>query len=222
MNRRARARAKGPARGFVLVGFWTFFIALGVTLLSTAVIAYLPVPVALALILVIVAVGIIADMIGLAAAAAVEAPFHAMAAKKGYAARQAIAIVHHADFVSSICSDLIGDVCGTVSGAAAAAIVFRIAVAGFRVDRDLLSVLMVSAVAALTVGGKAAGKGYALDRANYIVYRVAVFLAGWQRTWSAVRRLGRGPGGNGTRAARSRHSEGQEVEGRGRRPNNRS
>ena len=98
-------------------------------------------------------------------------------------------MVRNADFVSSFCNDLVGDICGTVSGAAAAAIVFRIVSGRASLDGDALSVLMVALVAALTVGGKAAGKGYALANANHIVHRVALVLAAGQRGAGAVRRV---------------------------------
>lgn len=209
MNRRAKVRGSwGPFSGSVLVGLWTFAIALGVTILSTAVIATLPVAAALFVIAVIVAVGILFDVIGLATATAREAPFHAMAAKRVHGAAQAITMVRNADFVSSFCNDLVGDICGTVSGAAAAAIVYRIVAGRATLDLDLINVLMVSLVAALTVGGKAAGKGYALAKANDIVYRVAVILAGWQRALVAIRRL------VGLRDVRNRPSAQQRHRGR--------
>jgi CBS domain containing-hemolysin-like protein len=182
LHRRAKARPGwGRVRSSVFVGLWTFFIALAVTSLSAAVSIFLPTSVALLLILIIVIVGIIFDMIGLATAAATESPFHAMAAKRTTGASQAINLIRHADFVSSICNDLVGDICGTVAGAATAVIGFRLVAGGLSWDQDYLSVVMVSIVAALTVGGKAAGKGYALDRANELVFRVALVIAAWQR-----------------------------------------
>lgn len=203
-------------RGSLAVVFWTFLIALGVSLLSTTVIELLCPWIAASMLVLIVALGVLFDVVGLAAAAASETPFHAMAAKKGFAAPQAIAIVRNAEFVSSFCNDLVGDVCGTVSGAAALAVVFRLAVTRPALDPDWLSVLTVSAVAAITVGGKAAGKGYALDRANAIVLRVAQVLASLQvlpgKIAAVFRRGGRqAPGeqrrpakGAGPRGSRSR------------------
>jgi len=189
LNRRAKVRGSwGPARGSLLVGLWTFVIALLITLLSTAVIATLPLGLALLVIVLIILVGIVFDVIGLATATAREAPFHAMAAKRVQGASQAISMVRNADFVSSFCNDLVGDICGTVSGAAAAAIVFRIVSGKASLDGDMLSVLMVALVAALTVGGKAAGKGYALANANHIVHRVALMLAAGERGAGALRR----------------------------------
>ncbi len=218
MNRRAKARDSGPARRSLVMGISTFVIAFAVTLLSTSVSDILPLPVAALLILVIVAVGILFDMIGIAATAAKEAPLHAMAAKRTVGATQAIMIVRNADRVSNVCSDLVGDICGTVSGAAAAAIVFRMVTAGVPANEDLLSVVLISAVAAFTVGGKAAGKGYALDRANDIVFRVGALQAKWQGTIAATRRLIRGGGRALNPAAQGRRSEGQEVDRGGRRP----
>ncbi len=45
-----------------------------------------------------------------------------MAAKKVPGAAECIMLLRHADRVASICNDVIGDICGVVSGAAAATI----------------------------------------------------------------------------------------------------
>jgi CBS domain containing-hemolysin-like protein len=171
----------GPARRSVVVALWTFVIALGVSILSGAALTFLPLIPAFALIMLIVLLGIVFDIIGLAAATATEAPLHARAAKRSAAAKQAIVIIRNAEFVSSVCNDLVGDVCGTVSGAAGAAIIFRLALIRPSIDQNVVSVITVALIAAMTVGGKAAGKGYALDRANDIIYRVALVMVSWQR-----------------------------------------
>jgi len=121
-------------------------------------------------------VGIAFDIVGVAAAAADEKPFHAMAAADRPGARQAIWIVRNADAVVSFCNDVVGDVAGTLSGAAGAAIVVRVLALRPGLDETLMSVLMVGLVAALTVGGKAAGKGFALNQSTNIVYAAARVL----------------------------------------------
>lgn len=187
----------GPVKRSFVVALWTFVIALTVSLISGAALVYLPVVPALALIVMIVLIGVAFDIVGLAAATASEAPFHAKAAKRSLAARQAVAIVRNAEFVSSVCNDLVGDVCGTVSGAAVAAIIFRLATARPGWDAGIVSVLAVSGIAAITVGGKAAGKGYALDKSNDIIYHVALLLTGWREFLRQVRARMKGgrPGG---------------------------
>jgi CBS domain containing-hemolysin-like protein len=131
--------------------------------------------VALVVVFVIVLVGILFDMIGVAVAAAEETPFHSMAARKIHGARQSIRLIRSAPRVSSFCNDVIGDICGVVSGTAGAAIVFRM-FANLS-DTTWAEALMGAAIAALTVGGKAFGKSFSMRNSNYIIFVVGRVLA---------------------------------------------
>lgn len=136
----------------------------------------------------IILLGVTADIIGTAITAAQETPFHAMAAKRMTGARQALWMVKNADRVSNFFEDIVGDIAGTVSGAAAATVaveaanLLRAAGAPGLLERatDYLAVAMV---AALAVGGKAAGKGLAIAHATSIVHRVGVALAWLQKVF---------------------------------------
>lgn len=121
--------------------------------------------------LIIVFVGVIFDVVGVAVTAADEAPFHAMAAKKKPGAKIAISLLKNADKVSNFCNDVIGDICGIVSGAAASAIILRLPSNHF-----LWNLLLSGFTAALTVGGKALGKSVALRCSEKIVFQVAHVL----------------------------------------------
>lgn len=125
-------------------------------------------------ILLIVLVNIIADTIGTAVTAANESPFHAMASRKLYGAKQSIRMIRNADKVSNVCNDVIGDICGVISGAAGAYIIIRII--GNSKDITLAEMIITGMIAALTVGGKALGKIIAIGNSNYIVYKVGVII----------------------------------------------
>ena len=120
----------------------------------------------------VVAVGIISDVVGTAEAAAREDPFCAMASQRISGAREALRIVHAADSVASFCNDVIGDICGTLSGAVVATIVFQVASEGVRSSLGSLNAVLVALTAAITVGGKAWGKGLAIH--NYVAVLMAV------------------------------------------------
>lgn len=68
----------------------------------------------------IVLTGILFDIIGVAVTAADEVPFHAMASRKVPEAEDALRLIRNAGRVSSFCNDVIGDICGVISGSAAA------------------------------------------------------------------------------------------------------
>lgn len=135
----------------------------------------------------IVIIGALFDMLGVAAAAARETPFHAMASKRVFAARRAIAIVRNAERVSSICSDVIGDIAGVLSGAGALAVgsqlVFAVRVSGWH--REFVIILLTAFTTAVTVAAKAIGKTLAIRSPTPIVLtaaRVAETVLFYKRT----------------------------------------
>jgi CBS domain containing-hemolysin-like protein len=128
------------------------------------------VAVAFCILLAIIFLGILFDIIGMAVATADEKPFHSMAARKVPGAHEAIRLLRNAERVSSICNDVVGDICGVVSGSASATIAAQV-LANFEFGwPDVVSLVMSSLVAALTVGGKAIGKGFAVNSSTSIVY----------------------------------------------------
>lgn len=123
------------------------------------------------IVIVIVLFGAFFDMIGVAAAAADEPPFHAMASKRIHGARFAIKIVRNAERVASICSDVIGDIAGVLSGAVALAVGESMAV-NFGVEgllQELFSIGLTVLATSLTIGAKACGKTIAVYYPTTIV-----------------------------------------------------
>jgi CBS domain containing-hemolysin-like protein len=164
-----------------IVAFFTFFIALLVSVGSQALIAAINnVWIAVLLLLIIISLGIFFDIIGTAAAAAVLPPFNAKAAKKVSGAYQAVKITKNASAVANYCNDVIGDIAGTLSGAIGAAIVYNLVVGYSLPNTVLTGAMMTSFIASLTVGGKAIGKNIAIEKANSIIFRVAIVLAWWE------------------------------------------
>ncbi len=119
--------------------------------------------------LAIILLGIVFDIIGMAVTAAEEKPFHAMAAKKIPEAMIAIRLVRRAERVSSFCNDVVGDICGVVSGSAAAVIAARVVLDMQPSLASVVQLLMSAFVAGLTVGGKAFGKSIAMNNATAII-----------------------------------------------------
>ncbi len=125
--------------------------------------------IAFLILLVIVLIGIIFDVIGVAVTAAEEKPFHSMAARKVPGGQDAIRLLRNAERVSSICNDVIGDICGVVSGSASATIAAQV-LQNFEFSwPGIISLLMSAMVAGLTVGGKAIGKTFAINSSTQIV-----------------------------------------------------
>ena len=168
-------------RWVVTVFFTTLVVSGLIGLVSDEVMASSSLPVAFGILLFIVLLGIVFDIIGMAVASADEKPFHSMAARKVPGAQEAIRLLRNAERVSSICNDVVGDICGVVSGSASATIAALILT---HVDTAWLrgvSLVMSSLVAGLTVGGKAIGKTFAVSSCTQIVHMVGRILSAWNR-----------------------------------------
>ncbi len=146
--------------------------------------------VACLVLLFIVLLGIIFDVVGVAVASAEERPFHSMAAKKVPGGVEAIRLLRNADRVSSICNDVIGDICGVVSGAAAATITARILVNFQGLPEQFISLLLSALVAGLTVGGKAIGKSVAIHSCTSIVFTTAKIIHWFSSIFSLRKKKG--------------------------------
>ena len=133
--------------------------------------------VAIIVIFVFIFLAILTDMIGLAVASANVEDFNAMAARKVKGSKQAIALVKNADKVSSVLNDVVGDVCGILSGAAGASIVVKIAIDNGGSFMSILIPSLISAIiAGLTIAGKAVFKSIAICHANSITLAFAKFI----------------------------------------------
>ena len=120
------------------------------------------------LVILFILLGILFDIIGVAVATADEKPFHSMAARKIKGARTAVSLKKNASKVSSFCNDVIGDICGIISGSAGVTIATSIADT-FHVSLMLVTLVITALIAAMTIGGKAAGKGFAMAKSNDIL-----------------------------------------------------
>ena len=174
--------------------FWgtvAFFTAIFFSFFSEIVLPRLQIlMLSFSFLLLVIITGIVFDMVGVSVAVANEHPFHAKATKRLRGATQAIVMVRHADKVATFCNDVIGDICGTVSGALGASIVFQIIAASSTWSKyeSIASMLMTGVIAAVTVGGKATGKRAALNDWEEIVFFVGKSL-GWFESVTGINLL---------------------------------
>ena len=154
----------------------TILVSALISLISEEVMASSSIIAAFLILFIIVLIGILFDIIGVSVTSANEAPFHAMAARKVPGAKEAINLLRQAEKVSSICNDVVGDICGVVSGSASATIAAQV-LHHFDFSWPRLVILVMSAlVAGLTVGGKAIGKTFAVNSSNNIVHSVGKLI----------------------------------------------
>ncbi len=155
----------------------TFTMSAFFTVLSSGVMEMVSIWVAILILFLIILTGIIFDIIGMAVTTAAEAPFHSMAAHRIKGSARAIKLIKSKDKVSNFCNDVVGDICGIISGSASATVVAYIIKTAPTLNGFLMSLVITASVAAITVGGKAMGKGFAIRYSNSIVYTVARILS---------------------------------------------
>lgn len=165
----------------LFMAFLTFVIALLMSIGSEGLVKSVNhIAVAIALLLIIILLGIIFDTIGTAVTAAELPPFNARAAKKIFGARQAVKLIRNAGLVANFCSDVVGDIAGTLSGAIGAGIALNLLDRFPLIDAVWMGAAMTSIIAAVMVGGKALGKHLAVNHANQIIFKVAVVIGWWE------------------------------------------
>lgn len=127
------------------------------------------------IILVFISIGVLFDTIGVAVTSADETPFNSMSSKKIKGAKMAVKLKKSSDKVSSFCCDVIGDICGIISGAAGVSVAINIS-SIFNISLLISSLIVTGFIAALTIGGKSLEKSIAINHGNEILYKFAKFL----------------------------------------------
>lgn len=155
------------------ITFYTIIISGTASLLSESTLPKVNAVIAFIILVSIIFLGVIFDIIGTAVTAANEVPFHAMASKKNKAAKIAVKMIRNASKVSNFCNDVVGDVCGIISGSVGVVIVAKVLMF-FPSNHEIIIAALISAmIAGATVGGKAIGKKFAITNSNKILYTVA-------------------------------------------------
>ncbi|BAS28420.1 hypothetical protein [Limnochorda pilosa] len=173
-------------RRFVSVGAGAFVLSLILSYLSNELLQRVNIALAAILLLAVIALGVLFDMLGVAAASAREGPFHAMAVDRVPGAAEAILLVRNAHHVSSFSQDVVGDVAGTLSGAIATTIVFALVRVHPEWAAAPLTPGLVAVAAALTIGGKAAEKEFALQHWDRILLQAGRAVLLWTLLKRAV------------------------------------
>lgn len=152
------------------VFFMTFFLSLAFSFISNVISSRANIFVMILITLLVIAIGIMFDMIGTASLTSNEATFHAKSSKKIKGSKEALSIIKNSVKVASLCNDVIGDICGIVSGGMGAMV--AISLSSIIGNTVLSSILVSSIISSLTVGGKAIFKTVAIKKCDDIVFLV--------------------------------------------------
>ena len=141
-----------------------------------------PVYVCIIVLIVLLVMNIGCDVLANAIITCQPDAFHAMASNKIKGAKRAVTLCRNATKLGSIFADIIGDICGIVSGAAGTVLAVYIAAKTNGDIWEIVSAIGVSAlIGALTVGGKAIFKHFAIKYNKQIVFSFAKFLTIFKR-----------------------------------------
>lgn len=154
----------------------SFGLSLLMSLSSELVIPKINVYLGIVIILVFIFISIIFDMIGVAITAAEEKSFHSMASKRVKGSTNSVKLLKNSDKLASICNDVVGDVCGVVSGSVGVLVANTLAdIANF--NKSLTVLITTALIASLTITGKACGKSIAIKNSEKITFKVGKFLS---------------------------------------------
>ena len=150
----------------------SFALSFGLSYVSQVTIPNLSLFFGILITLLFIGIGILFDIIGVSVTSSDETVFHSMNSRKVPGADIAVKFKKNASKVSNFCCDVVGDVCGIISGTAATAIATILA-NQFNWSLLFTGLFVAAIVAALTIGGKALGKGFAINKSDIILYQFA-------------------------------------------------
>jgi Mg2+/Co2+ transporter CorB len=154
----------------------TFFLALIISGISNVIVEKCGFIVLLIITVLIVILGIIFDIIGTAVLTADEATFHAKASNKIKGSRESIKLIKNASNIANFCNDIVGDICGIVSGSMGAMIAIY-ASANLNINNTLTALLISSIISSIMGGGKAIGKNIAVKKSDEIIFMVGSIIS---------------------------------------------
>ena len=170
-----RKKSDGLGVWCVKIGLLTFALSLIFSSLSEAVLSSGGIVVAIFIIAFFLIVQYITDIIGNAVTGCDDSCFNDLIGKGVKGAKEAAFLARNKDKVASFMCDIVGDVCGILSGSAGAAIVVKIVKDGSKIS-VLVAALVAAIIGALTVIGKAICKNYAKNNSKEITLSMGKFL----------------------------------------------
>lgn len=164
-------KKKQNYKWIILISCTAFFISFVFSFASEAILPNVNILIGLLLLFFFIGLGVFFDMVGVSVTAADIKPFNSMSSRKVKGSALAVKFIKNADKVSSFCNDVIGDICGIVSGSAGVIIATAFS-SHFGWNPFLTSLIVTAFIASVTIGGKALGKSIAINKSNEILYQI--------------------------------------------------
>ena len=167
---------KSDHKWIAKVIFIAFILSLLLSIITSIVFKNINLIIAIVVTFFFIFLGVIFDIIGVSATCADIEVFHAMASKKIHSGKMGVRLIKNASKVSSICCDVVGDICGIISGSAGVYII-SIIINLTDYNEILISAIIMALISSLTIGGKALGKEVAICKKNEVISIISKLLS---------------------------------------------
>ncbi len=167
---------KSNYRWALIVTLLAFGLSLVLSLVVTTALKNVTLALSIIITFLFVLLGVVFDIVGVAVTSGDDVAFHSMSARRVRGGRIGVMLMKNASKVSSICCDVIGDICGIISGAAGVTIVTLLTIKT-NMNPLIISLIVTSLISSLTIGGKALGKNLAIYKSTEVVTVVAKTLS---------------------------------------------
>ena len=151
-------------------------LAILFALISELMLSHTSLALAFMLIVILTLLSVSFDLIGTAVTACNIKPFLEYSKRQEKGADRAIKLIKNAEKVSCICTDVVGDICSILSGAGGVSITVLVMRYFPSFNMVIVSIIINSLIASITILGKAIGKTYALANPTKVVLRVGKML----------------------------------------------
>ncbi len=158
----------------IFIAITTFILSLLFSFISNTVIANLNIILGVFILILVILIGVVFDLIAVAVTVGNEEDFHAQASKKIKGAKTSIKMIRNSGKVANFCADVIGDICGVLSGAISAMIAFKLT-ENYGMSSSI-QFIFSAIVSSVTVGGKAITKEIAKKNSTKIIGFISKFI----------------------------------------------
>ena len=159
---------------------FTFIITILISGLSNYVANNTNIIILIIITVLITIIGIIFDMIGTSVLTAKESNFHSMASYKVKGSKLGIKLIKNRSNIASFCNDVVGDICGIISGSMGAMIAIYVS-NKIKLDVTISGIIIASLLSTITIGGKALGKKYAIKQSDKIILIISNILSKFKK-----------------------------------------
>ena len=171
---------KSNRKWILVVTLLAFILSIIMSFISSIVLKNVTLIVSIIVTFLFILLGIVFDIIGVATTCGDEEVFHSMGARKIRSGKIGVRLIKNASKVSSVCCDVIGDICGIISGTTGSILATKIALK-FSFNEFYTILIITGFISALTIGGKALGKTLAINKSNYILYDVSKAISNFKK-----------------------------------------